>query len=248
MLNNKIIIDEFAHLGDNIINFIFFHQIKHYIENNNITIYYYCYKQYHNNLNDFNCSNNILILDLESPDYDRSGYILWQGHNTPHRDSIEDKLCAMFNNFLNHYKIPIQVNIFEYQDPDLLFRFNNLDNLYKNIDILIINSKPLSSQYCYNKNDWDNFISKIRKEFNVATTEKVNDSIISLNNMSVKNIAAIALNVKYIIAINTGPSIPLYNTDILNNVKQIFIFGGDYFKKTRKVKPIHNFSELSFLL
>ena len=36
-----------AHLGDNIINFIFFYKIKDYIESNNILIHYYCLKQYH---------------------------------------------------------------------------------------------------------------------------------------------------------------------------------------------------------
>ena len=56
-----------------------------------------------------------------------------------------------------------------------------------------------------------------------------------------------ALNVKIIIAINTGPSIPLYNTDILNNVNAIYLFGGCANWKTRKVKLVNNLNELSFL-
>lgn len=56
-----------------------------------------------------------------------------------------------------------------------------------------------------------------------------------------------ALNVKIIIAINTGPSIPLYNTDILNNVNAIYLFGGGANWKTRKVKLVNNLNELSFL-
>ena len=66
--------------------------------------------------------------------------------------------------------------------------------------------------------------------------------------MSVKNIAALALKVKKIIAINTGPSIPLYNTDILNNVEVIYLFGGSANFKTRKVKLVDKLIELNFLL
>ena len=152
----------------------------------------------------------------------------------------------MFNIFLQKYNIPFSVNLFEYQDPELLTRYEHLDDKYKKLDILIINSPPLSGQYNYNKPEWDKFIINLTNKYVVATTQKVNDSILSLDNISVKNIAAMALNVKIIIAINTGPSIPLYNTDILNNVNVIYLFGGGNMK-TRKIKLINNLNELSFL-
>jgi hypothetical protein len=67
--------------------------------------------------------------------------------------------------------------------------------------------------------------------------------------MSVKNIAALALNVKKIIAINTGPSIPLYNTDILNNVENIYLFTNNYDNfKTRKIQIMQNLQEIYHLL
>jgi hypothetical protein len=231
------------HLGDHIINFIFFYQIKDYIEENNIIIHYYCLEQYHKNVSDFNCSKNIIIMKWEN-----KGYILWQGGNTPHQHWIEDKLCNMFNICLKHYNIPISVNSFEYQDPELFTRYENLDNKYKNIDILIINSTPLSKQYIYNKELWNDFVIKLSQKHLVATSEKVNDNILSLHDMSVKNIAAIALKVKKIIAINTGPSIPLYNTDILNNVEVIYLFGPNGTFKTRKIKCLNELKELMFLL
>jgi hypothetical protein len=231
------------HLGDSIINFIFFYKIKELIEENNIMIHYYCWKQYHKNLLDFKCSENIQIFE-----YEDKGYLLWQG-NSPHQHHIEDKLCGMFNIFLQHHNIHTSVNSFEYQDPELLTRFEKLDNKYKNIDVLVINSNPLSAQYHYNKNVWDDFIIKLSNNRIVATTQEVNESILSVNNISVKNIAAMALNVKIIIAINTGPSIPLYNTDILNNVEVIYLFGsnGSNFK-TRKIHEMSNIDDLSFLL
>jgi hypothetical protein len=231
------------HLGDNIINFIFFYSIKNFIETNNIIIKYYCLQQYHKNVLDFKCSENIQILD-----YEDKGYVLWQGGNTPHQPYIEDKLCGMFNIFLYNYRIPISVTSFEYRDDDLFKRYENLNAVYKNINILIINSSPRSQQYNYNKPIWDNFIIELSKKYIVATTEKVNDNIISLHNMSVKNIAAISLNVQIIIAINTGPFIPLFNTDILNNINVIYLFGGGCSFKTRKIYELNDICELSFVL
>lgn len=230
------------HLGDNIINFIFFYKIKDYIEANNIIIHYYCHNQYHKNVLDFKCSENIKIFD-----YKNKGHMLWQGTINDH-SCIENTLCEMFNIFLNTYKIPISVNSFEYKDDDLICRYENLNDIHKNINILVINSTPRSNQYNYNKPQWDNFLIELNKKYIVATSEKVNDNIISLYEMSVKNIAAIALNVKIIIAINTGPFIPLFNTDILNNVDVIYVFGGQYIKKTIKMQPKNNIEELSFLL
>lgn len=231
------------HLGDQIINFIFFRKIKDHIESNNIIIHYYCEKQYHKNLLEFNCSNNIIILE-----YQDKGYVLWQVSNTPNLHFIEDKLCGMFNNFLNAHNIPISVDSFEYQDDDLFKRLEMMDVKYRNIDILIINSHPRSGQYNYNKDAWDNFIIRLNSKYKIATSLYVNDDILSLDDISVKNIAAIALNVKNIIAINTGPSIPLYNTDILNNIENLYLFGHSYNFKTRKVQTMMDIEELSFLL
>ncbi len=85
------------HLGDNIINFIFFYKIKDYIESNDIIINYHCNKSYHSNLMDFKCSDNIIILPI-----DKIGYHLWQGTELPFGDNyIENVLCTMFNKFLS---------------------------------------------------------------------------------------------------------------------------------------------------
>lgn len=231
------------HLGDNIINFIFFYKIKEYIETNNIIIHYFCHEQYHKNINDFNCSENIKIFKHE-----QTGFELWQS-NTIQHSNIEDTLCNLFNDFLSFYKIPLNVDSFEYQDNNLFERFNCFEDKYKNLDILIINSHPHSGQYNYNKDIWDNFIIKLSNKYKIASCEKVNDDIISLHDFSIKNIAAIALNVKKIITINTGPSIPLYNTDILNNVENIYMFSDtSYNFKTRKIIAMKNIEDLSFLL
>ena len=239
-------VQSWVHLGDNIINFIFFSKIKEYIESNNIIIHYRCHEKYHKNLNDFNCSENIVILPWEN-----IGYILWQRtvfEIMPANCAYEETLCLMFNVFLQNHNIPITVNSFDYTDKDLFVRYQNLDNKYKNIDILVVNSYPLSGQYNYNVLDWNIFLTKLSKKYTIATTEKVNDNIISLQDFSVKNIASIATNVKKIITINTGPSIPLYNTDILQNVDFIYMFCDDHTFKTPKIVRLQNINDLEFML
>ena len=243
----KIInVQSFNHLGDNIINFIFFHQIKEYIESNNIIILYRCKEQYHRNLSEFNCSKNIIIMPWEN-----IGYILWQRtvHEIcPPNPSTEDILCLMFNVFLQNCGIPIKIDKFEYQDNDLFKRYDALDEKYKNADILVVNSTPLSTQFKHNKNEWNQFIINLSKKYKVVTTETVNENVLSANHMSVKDIAAIATNVKTIIAIDTGPSIPLYNTDILNNVDNIYMFNDYATYSSRKIKKTIHIKDLAFLL
>jgi hypothetical protein len=244
----KTIINVQSHnnFGDNIINFIFFKQIKEYIESNNIIIYYRCREQFHKNLSDFNYSKNIIILPWEN-----IGYVLWQFtvyKLIPKNCSVEDMLCFMFNIFLKTHNIPIIVNLFEYQDPDLFDRFQLLDDQYKNVDVLVINSTPLSGQFTYNKEEWNQFLIKLSKKYKIATTEKIADNILSINHFSVKNIAALATSVKKIITINTGPSMPLFNTDILEKVDQIYMFSDGYILKTRKFVKMQHISELNFML
>jgi hypothetical protein len=185
-------------------------------------------------------------------------YDLWQATtNIPtEQASQEDMLCTMFNLFLQHYNIPITVNAFEYQDNDLIYRYSLLENNYKNIDILIINSSPLSGQYAYNKLHWDYFIIKLSNKYKIAITQTINtnnENIVCLSDLSLKQIAAVALGVTKVIAINTGPSIPLYNTDILNKVDMIYLFGARGCiptgpSKTRKIKEVSNLNELEFLI
>ena len=116
---------------------------------------------------------------------------------------------------------------FEYTDPELLARFDKLKNIYKKADILVINSIPRTMQFDMEKNKkaFDNCIHNLSKKHNIVTTEKVGNLPCSRDdNLSVKDIAAISTNVKYIIAINTGPLIGCLNSYALKNVKKWFEF------------------------
>lgn len=244
--SNPTIINVRSHfgLGDSLIDFIFFSQIAKYIEDHNIHINYRCKNSHHANLHMFNSSNNIHILP-----YSNIGYLLWQGNEPLSSGNyVEDILCNMFNKFLKIHNIPIILNKFEYKDSVLLIK--NIDIPPLNIDTLIINSTPTSGQFIHDKNELNNFIIELSKTRNVAVTEYLNESIPSLHNKSVRTIAAIAKTVKTIIAINTGPSLGLYNSDILNTVNNVYILDttDHYLFKTRKFTKCNKISNLTFLL
>jgi len=232
--DKKVIeVENGCHMGDQFINFMFFTQIKEFLEKENIYIKYYCWPQYHANLHDFNPSNNISIHSLQEP-YKKKYYELWQGGHIGQiapihiKNVAEDLLVFMFNNFLKNYNLNISVNNWIYENIKIKDWYNNLDTNLKDIDILIVNSSPRSGQYRYDKPLWDRYIQKLNSSCKIATTEFVSNEVISLHTYNLKDITAISINVKYIIAINTGPLLPLFNTYTLNNVKKIYIFGGNF--------------------
>ena len=233
-------------LGDSLICFIFFSQIKDYIESHNIHINYYCNIMHHRNLHEFNSSRNIRLLP-----YEKKGYHLWQGtENLKSGKYIEDILCDMFNKFLAFHRIPIVLDKFEYRDADLLIKSVKIEN--HGIDTLIINSTPKSCQFSHDKNELNWFITELSKTRRVAVTEYLNDSIISLHDKSVRDVAAIAKTVKTVIAINTGPSLGLYNTEVLDTVENVYLLDNahyaDYRFKTRKFTKYTSINGLYFML
>ena len=244
---NPIVITAYSKcaLGDSLIDFIFFSQIAKYIENANIHINYHCKESHHDNLQLFNSSKNIHILPRND-----IGYQLWQGtERLTSEKPIEDILCDMFNKFLVYCRIPIVLNTFEYKDENLLIKKMHLSQTY-DLDMVIINSTPTSGQFIHDKQELNCFIIELNKKYKIATTEYINDSIISLHKQSVREIAAIAKTVKTIIAINTGPSLGLYNSEILDAVDNVYILDttNHYRFKTRKFTKIRNIKDLSFLL
>jgi len=229
-------------LGDSLIDMFLFSKIAKYIEANNIIIYYQCKERYHSNLEQFNSSVNIKLLP-----YSNDGYNLWQGHYI-HRATVNIMLCDMFNDFLRHHSIPIVIDKFEYDDADLLIK--HVPSPISNIDILFINSTPTSCQFIHDKHELNQFIRELSKKYRVAVSEKLDDTIISLEKYNVREIAALAKTVKKVIAINTGPSLGLYNPEIIRNVEVIYILDttNHYNFAMEKFTKIRNVNELRFLL
>ena len=232
------------HVGDNLINMHFFSQIKNYIELNNIYINYHCHQQYHENVKLFLSSTNITILP-----HKQIGYSLWQANeNIFSGKFIEEILCDMFNAFLKAHQIPIVLDKFEYCDDNLLI--TSIEHSLNNIDVLVINSPPKSGQLHYDISEFNNFIIALNNRYRVAVTDTVNDDIVDVSKYNIRQIASLAKTVKIVIAINTGPSLGLYNQEITNNVDAIYILDSTdhYHFKTNKFAKYKNIRDLNFLL
>jgi len=259
------------HLGDNVFSFILFYNIKEYIENNNIIIFYYCNKEYIQYLLEFKCSDNIII--LENNDYNGLNIHIgnenlklnWYNYNEITKNFEDLKVniinkrhyeifyISFFNNLLEELNIPIIFEKLEYDDPELLNRYNNInqiyDNKYSNIDILILNSIARSGQYEINDNEWNELINNLNKKYKIITTEKVEGiNCTRDDNLTIKDIAAISINSKKIIAVNSGVVPGLFNKYTLNNVEAVYIFDNNVCYQNSKFKDVCNIHELNFLL
>jgi hypothetical protein len=115
---------------------------------------------------------------------------------------------------------------FIYIDADLFTRCDNINkttnNKYMNIDFLINNGSPRSGQINYNINEWNTFILQLSKKYNIVTTQKVDGIKCTRDdNLNVKDIAAIALNINNFICIESGVISALYNKYITENNKVV---------------------------
>ena len=225
------------HLGDTLISFIPLYNASNYFNENNITINFYMRPEHIEQMNYFKPTNNFNIYDISKKP--NNSFEIWDCNDyifEPNRkQNVSSRIhCGLsqnryylfyFNLIYKKLNIPISMKNFCYEDDDLLDKYNLLNDKYKNIDILIINSLPLSKQYNYDENDWNKFIKKINKKYKIVTTKKVDDVLCTRDdNFNVKYIASIATHSKVVISINTGPMIALLNKYILKNVKKFYIF------------------------
>jgi len=256
------------HLGDNVFNFILFNNIKHYIVENNIHINYYCNPCYIQQLNEFNDCKNIHIspiqnkpsnsiqLWIESPQltyrFTPVREFYFKSKNKPlGRIYYNIFYLSFFNIFLSvNLKLRIKLKQFYYKDYKLLKRCEQLidkyKDKYKDIDILVLNSQPLSDQYKYNKNEWDDYIDKINKKFKVVTTTKVNNVVCTMDdNLTIRDIAALSTNVKVVIAVNSGVVPGLLNKHTLLNVKQFYTFDDRCMYSYPNFQPKNNINDIT---
>lgn len=220
------------HLGDNVFNLILLYIIKKYIEKNNIMIFYYAKNEYINQLKEFVCSNNIILKTLnKSPNNSIEVWINNDFFEYTHtllsnKHAYNKFYINFFNSVLRKMNFNISINKLVYDDNDLLSRYNKFNEKYKNYDILILNSEPLSGQYKeYNKQTWDNYIQKINTQFKILTTTKVNNILCTCDdNLTIKDIASLSIKAKVIIAINSGVVPGLLNYYTLTTVKHFYTF------------------------
>jgi len=241
------------HLGDNVFNFILFYLIKDYIEHNNIKIFYYAKKEYCPQLKEFMCSKNIYLSFWEVKP--NCSIELWINDKLFDNRHDNQKMPLCFNEFykifftevLKKLSIPIKISRFYYEDPTLITRYNEFHDKYKKFDIFILNSKPLSGQFEYNKHQWDNYIINLTRHFNILTTTKVNNDILCTmdDNLTVKDIASLSTNAKVIIAINSGVIPGLFNIYTLKNVRHVYVFDTRCFYSYPNFENKQNITDIS---
>jgi hypothetical protein len=241
------------HLGDNIFNIIFLNKISKYLENNKILVKYFLQPQYKKQVSEFNNTKNIILLDYKSDLETKFGLHLWiasekykfkWNHDLSKIMPYNIFLTNFFNQILGIWKFPVSISSIIYRDPNLLRRYNLLDNKFKNIDILFINSIPLSGQFSYNEDEWKEFINKF-SNYNIVTTKKIPDFKCTLDNdLTIKDIASISINCKVIIMINTGIVPGLLNIYTLQNVKQFYSLDLHSFYKFNFYNKFKNFKYL----
>ena len=244
------------HLGDQIFSCVYFYNIKDYIEKENIKIYYYIPENYIFQVSGFIPSTNIELRHIEG----RKGLNIWIASNeleynwnkylkTIDLPILDSFLVDFFNGVSNKLNIPVKMNEFKYFDNDLIVRYNCLPDKYKNLDILIINSLPLSGQVDMTPqfiHDMNNTIIELNKKYKIVTTSKLHDIHCTLDdNYTIKTIAAISTQAKIIIAINTGPIVGIFNEFTLNNTKKIYFIDKYNTYHNDKCKRINFFSEVN---
>lgn len=222
------------HLGDNIFNIILFNKISEYLRDNDLKIYYYCIESYHKQIHEFIIDKETIILHNLDDKHEKGMEVWINNENISPKYDLQniigqDRYYVLFYNLvLQKMNIPVHIFDLKYEDDDLLKRcdfLKNKYNEYNKLDILIINSEPMSNQYKYSKNDWNRFIQYLSDKYNIVTTLKVPGINCTMDNkLSCKDIAALATNCDYIITINTGPFVGCYNKYALDNVKKIYMF------------------------
>jgi hypothetical protein len=235
-----------AHLGDHIFNTYYFNFLQDFIETNNISIHYYIEEEYHDQVKEFIKSKNVKIFNFELIGINLSILNL-NYKNNYFNTFIEDyfkKSKLVYNKFYLKFfnetttrylkfcysNKNLIMTDFLYDNQKLLIEYDNLDNKYKDIDVLIINSIPRTFQVIVDINKWNKFIlNLVENNLKIVTTMKVlNHKYIipstTDDNLSVFKIAAISTHAKYIIAINTGPASGLFNVYTFNYTQKIYLF------------------------
>lgn len=219
------------HLGDQVFNIIYFNKIAEYLKTNNITILYYLQPRYINQVSEFLLTENVKLLPLNGNNLD-VGIHFWIGntsliynnHSPEYLKFSYNKFYVKFFNFFSRsINIPANIQSLAYTDPDLLIRYEKLNDKYKNIDLLIVNSVPLSKQLVYNESEWIQFVKLFANKYNIVTTKKVDTIKCTLDDkLTIKDIAALSTKAKVIIAVNTGVVPGLLNEYTINNVKAFY--------------------------
>jgi hypothetical protein len=246
--NDTIHVYNKYHLGDCIFMMIYLHNIKDYLAAQKRHVHFYINPSYIKQVEEFIPNEYVKVRPLnEKPN---NAHDVWMAHSFHLLDENRKDFLKFLKTHSNRLatdvlKMPT-ISKFLYDDPDLQTRYNRLDSTkYHDVDILIINSKPMSGQLEYNEEEWNTVIEDLNRLYKVVTTLKVGNISCTMDDkLSIKDIAAISTHAKNIIAINTGPLIGCFNNAAYNNVKKWYIFDTHYSFYDPTFKSVLDFNEI----
>jgi len=217
-----------AHIGDNLLNLKYFLYLTPILKEKNCKIIYYYSTQWHYNkeatLRSYIDPSVVTIKPLE--ERPRNSIELWQGHaidNVTYIDS-ERYFELFYKKILNILNIndPTVLTNLWLDEPFLVDVYNSLEQKYKDIDILILNTVGRSGQYSDTRSV-NNLARYLHRHFTVVTMDDVGEDVTSAGHLSLKEVGAISTRAKYIISTCSGPHIPCFNKLTKEYVKKWFI-------------------------
>ena len=230
------------HIGDHIFNLKFFYKITDELIKRNIRVNYYYASTY-----DINTKINIPNAELER--YVDSRVVTLKKIEEKPGDSIELWMGTKYDNLTSHYMCKyfplhygkivdamgiqdLKTDVSLFQDEKYLLPLytsinSKYSDKYKDIDILIINEKPMGFQFqTFDNEKFNKMCRHLHSKYNIVTTSKVDVAIKCTrdDNLMLQDIGAISTHAKYIIAVHTGPITPCYNLYAKQSVKKWIIF------------------------
>jgi len=216
------------HYGDNIANLKFFYNIAPKLKENNIMVYYYYDNNQNKNAKEFTRyvdTNTLTLRTLSERPAD--SIELWMGMDIDgmsHGD-FDMYFPKFYTRILTAMSMQDQgIDVSLYQKEDYLLNiYDNLDNKYKELDVLILNSQPYSGQFAsYNTTTMNAMCKKLATKYKIATSSPVDDSIpcTMSDGLAIQDIGAISTHAKYIVAVFSGPLTACFNQYSKTHVKK----------------------------
>jgi hypothetical protein len=244
--------------GDNLMNLRFFMVNRDLLIENNIHIMYYFEPGY--------CSWNEIQKYIDPTfmtlktiyEMPSNAIELWMAHKIDGLMLFDfEKYYEKFYNMIyKHLGIDKKTDTMWLNESYLSLRYDNLNDKFKNADILVVNTKATGNLFDP-YDELDKITLQLSTKYKVVTLRKISDTIPATleDGLSFYDIGAIATHAKYVIAIITGGLHTMYNIETKNSVKKWFLihtFCEDYkmysidnvFIKSNDLSPIKNFFSL----
>lgn len=242
------------HLGDQVFNILFFNKITAYLKKRGWKVEYYMERSYLKQVKEFVKDDETVILHGldEMPEWAFEAWInnreIVKNFELQTKIGFDTYYIYFFQRLCEKMGLDYLVMDLKFQDLDLEKRWQRII-LHKpeiqDIQVLVINSEPLSGQYRVDRSEWNRFIFYLNEKHKVITTLKVQGIPCTMDdNLTIKDIASISTKMKYIIAINTGPFVGCYNEETLQNVQHIYVFVNNLHFDHPKITTLKDIQEL----